>query len=147
MHIDDGRLVRAHQKVAAGKLKRFTSPLAHSCERLRRVRDERRNARPDRCRDRIERCVDTGTARQTDGDRGQMPCPSHPKIGNKHPAANRSQWLFEGKSGEERRSPSKAMLRRRMISKTYLPKRRKRSARSTSWSTTPEFTTSNLLKK
>src|SRR5437764_14789376 len=52
----------------------------HSCDRLRRVRDERRDARPHRCRDRIERCVDAGTARETDRGRGQMPGPSHPKI-------------------------------------------------------------------
>ena len=44
---------------------------------------------------RIERCVDTGTARQTDGDRGQMPGPSHPKIGDKHPPANRSHRVIE----------------------------------------------------
>ena len=35
MHIDDGRLVRAQQKVGVEKYKRFTTPLAHSCERLR----------------------------------------------------------------------------------------------------------------
>src|SRR6266478_1825050 len=87
--------VRAHQKVAVGKHKRFTPPLAHSCERLRRVRDERRNARPDRCRYRIERWVDTGTARETDGDRGQLPGASHPKIGDKHPPANRSHRVIE----------------------------------------------------
>src|SRR6266576_1085243 len=45
--------------------------------------------------DRIERCVDTGTTRKTDGDRGQVPGPSHPKIGDKHPPANRSRWFIE----------------------------------------------------
>src|SRR5205823_7588560 len=79
MHIDDGRLVRAQQKVAVRKHKRLTSPLAHSCARLRRVRDEKGDARPDRCRDWAERCVDAGTARKTDGDCGQMPGPSHVK--------------------------------------------------------------------
>src|SRR5437660_1221953 len=97
MHVDDGRFVRAQQKMAVGKHKRFTTPLAHSCERLRRVRDERRDARPDRCRDRIERCSDAGTAHETDGDRGQMSGPSHPEIGNKYPAANCSQRLIERK--------------------------------------------------
>src|SRR5882672_3422627 len=58
-----------------------TTPLAHSWEGLRGVRDQRRHARPDRCRDPTERSANGGTARKTDGDRDQMPGPSHPQIG------------------------------------------------------------------
>src|SRR6266404_9348200 len=42
MHVDDGWLVRAEQKMAVGKHKRLTAPFTHASERLRRVRDERR---------------------------------------------------------------------------------------------------------
>ena len=82
MHIDDGWLVRAQQKVAVAEHKRFTRHSRIHAKDCAECETKDGDARPGRCRDRIEWPVDAGTACETDGDRGQMPGSSHPKIGD-----------------------------------------------------------------
>ena len=87
LHIDDRRLVCATEAMAAREYHRGASAFAHPCERLRRVRDERRHARPNRYRNRVDRLIDGRATRETDGDRREMSCSSNAKVGDQHPAA------------------------------------------------------------
>ena len=80
-------LYARRKQVAAGEYHCVASAFAHPRERLRRVRDERRHARPNRYRNRVDRLIDGRATRETDGDRREMSCSSNAEVGDQHSAA------------------------------------------------------------
>src|SRR5437879_2787292 len=72
LHVNDDRALRAKTRLVARGDHRFAATLKDSRERLRRLRDKGRKSRSHLARHSSQRLAKRRTARETDGDRGQV---------------------------------------------------------------------------